>query len=82
MVADRPQMLGRLLPSDLLQTGPNLAIETNHHLFDTLYHAVTLENEDALLVTADDRNHMKAKRYEMIAVLHDWEGTCSLVVAN
>jgi hypothetical protein len=41
-------------------------------LFDTLYHAVALENEDALLVTADDRYHMKAERYGMIAALSDW----------
>jgi hypothetical protein len=31
-----------------------------------------LENEDALLVTADDRYHMKAGRYGMIAALRDW----------
>jgi hypothetical protein len=34
--------------------------------------AVALENEDALLVTADDRYHMKAERYGMIAALRDW----------
>jgi len=49
-----------------------LAIETNHHLFDTLYHAVALEQEDALLVTADDRYFMKAERYGTIAALRDW----------
>jgi predicted nucleic acid-binding protein len=30
------------------------------------------ENEDALLVTADERYHMKAERYGMIAALRDW----------
>ena len=52
-----------------------LAIETEHHLFDTLYHAVALEHDDAVLVTADDRYLRKAERYGMIAALSDWEHT-------
>jgi predicted nucleic acid-binding protein len=51
----------------------NLAIETKHHLFDTLYHAVAIEHEDAMLVTADRRYHAKAARYGKIAALHDWK---------
>jgi predicted nucleic acid-binding protein len=58
---------------NVMRRATNLAIETNHHLFDTLYHAVALENEDALLVTADDRYYMKAERYGMIAALSNWE---------
>ena len=50
-----------------------LAIETKHHVFDTLYHAVAIEHEDAVLVTADGRYHAKAERYGKIAVLHDWK---------
>jgi predicted nucleic acid-binding protein len=50
----------------------SLAIETRHHLFDTLYHAVALEHEDATLVTADGRYHAKAGRYGKIAALCDW----------
>jgi predicted nucleic acid-binding protein len=50
----------------------SLAIETDHHLFDTLYHAVALENDDTFLVTADDRYCRKARRYGMIAALRDW----------
>ena len=50
-----------------------LAIETDHHLFDTLYHAVALEQEDAMLVTADDRYFVKAARYGGIAALRSWE---------
>ena len=57
---------------NVMRRATNLAVETNHHLFDTLYHAVALENEDALLVTADDRYYMKAGRYGMIAALRDW----------
>jgi predicted nucleic acid-binding protein len=60
--------------------GPNvllrataLAIETDRHLFDTLYHAVALEHDDTVLVTADDRYRQKAERYGVIAALADWE---------
>jgi predicted nucleic acid-binding protein len=49
-----------------------LAIETGSHLFDTLYHAVALEHEDATLVTADDRYIAKAGRFGRIATLHEW----------
>lgn len=51
----------------------NLAIETQHHLSDTLYHAVALEHEEATLVTADGRYHAKAARYGKIEALHDWK---------
>ena len=51
----------------------SLAVETNQHLFDTMYHAVALEHEDALLVTADDRYYEKAERYGTITALRDWE---------
>jgi predicted nucleic acid-binding protein len=37
-----------------------MAIRLNHHLFDTLYHAVALE-ENATLVTADETYFNKAK---------------------
>ena len=48
-----------------------LAVGTGQHLFDTLYHAVALEN-DAVLVTADDRYRLKALSYGRIAALRDW----------
>lgn len=50
-----------------------LAIETDAHLFDTLYHAVALEHKDALLVTADDQYRRKASHYGKIASLRDWD---------
>jgi predicted nucleic acid-binding protein len=59
----------------VIRRATRLAIETNHHLFDTLYHAVALEHEDALLVTADDRYYRKAERYGMITALRDWGRT-------
>jgi len=49
-----------------------LAMETKHHLFDTLYHAVALEH-DALLVTADERYRRRAERFGAIVSLSDWE---------
>lgn len=57
---------------NVIRRATTLAIETNHHLFDALYHAVALEHEDALLVTADDRYFRKAERYGRIAALRDW----------
>jgi predicted nucleic acid-binding protein len=59
---------------NVIRRATSLAIGTNHHLFDTLYHAVALEHEDALLVTADDRYFGKAERYGTIAALRDWVG--------
>ena len=43
-------------------------------MFDTLYHAVALEYEDAVLVTADDRYYANAERYGTIAAMPDWGG--------
>lgn len=51
-----------------------LAIDTGTQMFDALYHAVALEHDDALLVTADDRYRRKATRYGKIVSLHDWGG--------
>ena len=56
----------------IIRRATSLAIETNHHLFDTLYHAVALEHEDALLVTADKRYYRKAEGYGTIRALHKW----------
>lgn len=39
----------------------DLAIEFDHHVFDTLYHALALETDAAVLVTADRRYYRKAK---------------------
>ena len=45
----------------------------NHHLFDTLYHAVALE-EGATLVTADEAYFTKAKGLGAIERLADFSG--------
>lgn len=44
----------------VLKRAAELSITLNHHLFDTLYHAVALE-EGATLVTADEAYFGKAK---------------------
>ena len=51
--------------------GIELATELNHHLFDTLYHAVALSVPDTTLVTADLRYFRKAKRFGAICALSD-----------
>ena len=40
----------------------HLSIELKQHVFDTLYHSVALETDDALLVTADER-YLRASRH-------------------
>ncbi|HZC79605.1 MAG TPA: type II toxin-antitoxin system VapC family toxin, partial [Ktedonobacterales bacterium] len=49
----------------------DIAIQCNHHLFDTLYHAVALE-ERATLVTADAAYFGKAKHLGGIELLSDF----------
>jgi predicted nucleic acid-binding protein len=49
----------------------DLSIALKHHLFDTLYHAVALE-EGATLVTADEAYFNKAKNLGAIQLLRDF----------
>jgi predicted nucleic acid-binding protein len=51
----------------------DIAITLNHHLFDTLYHAVALE-EGATLVTADEVYFGKAQALGHIQRLGDFSG--------
>lgn len=48
-----------------------LSIDLNHHLFDTLYHALALETPGAVFVTADRRYFDKARSLGAIAWLGD-----------
>ena len=50
-------------------TACELARSLGHHLFDTLYHAVALEVEGALLVTADQHYYRKASARGSIVLL-------------
>ncbi|MFN5348127.1 MAG: type II toxin-antitoxin system VapC family toxin [Polaromonas sp.] len=49
-----------------------LARQLDHHLFDTLYHAVALSIPGAVLVTADRRYFTKAQHLGQIAWLADF----------
>ena len=51
----------------------DLAISLNHHLFDTLYHAVALEIPNAYLITADQKYLHKAKPLGNIISLADFD---------
>jgi len=42
------------------------------HLFDTLYHAVALSVDGAVLVTADERYYTKASRRGSVVLLRDF----------
>jgi len=49
----------------------DIAVRLDHHLFDTLYHAVALE-ERAMLVTADEAYFDKARNLGSIQLLGDF----------
>jgi len=57
---------------DVYRRACALAVELDHHVFDTLYHAVALDLRDATLVTADRRYYRKARRHGAIALLADF----------
>ncbi|MEI7868892.1 MAG: type II toxin-antitoxin system VapC family toxin [Candidatus Methylumidiphilus sp.] len=57
----------------IFQFAGELAVELDHHLFDTLYHAVALEN-NMTLVTADRRYYQKAYGLGGIVMLEDFGG--------
>jgi predicted nucleic acid-binding protein len=60
-------------PTQALQRALAMAIELEHHLFDTLYHALALElDEGAVLITADRRYFDKAQHLGRITWLPDW----------
>lgn len=55
----------------VLKRAAHLSVQLNHHLFDTLYHAVALE-AGATLVTADGAYFAKAKDLGNITRLADF----------
>lgn len=46
----------------------DISKELNHHVFDTLYHAVALEH-DATLITADETYYRKARPHGSLRLL-------------
>ena len=63
-VADDPVILSRSC---------ELAIELKQHVFDAYYHAVALETEDAVLITADESYLRVARKKGRIVHLSDWQ---------
>jgi predicted nucleic acid-binding protein len=55
----------------IFKRASRIAHELNHHLFDTLYHAVALE-QGHTLVTADDAYFRKSQTLGRIVRLPDW----------
>ena len=56
----------------VLKRAADLSVALNHHLFDTLYHAVALK-AGALLVTADEAYFNKAKELGGLQLLGDFQ---------
>jgi predicted nucleic acid-binding protein len=59
-------------PTDACAQAMALARQLDHHLFDTLYHALALGLPGATLVTADRRYFDKARHLGRITWLPDW----------
>jgi len=57
---------------DIYRQACALAVELDHHVFDTLYHAVALTQRDITLVTADRRYYQKARKKGAIALLSEF----------
>ncbi|MEX2535948.1 MAG: hypothetical protein WD273_10185 [Trueperaceae bacterium] len=64
-----------LQPSHWLAEVAAVVTRLNHHLFDTLYHAVTLSSPEIRLVTADERYYKKAALEGQIIRLSEIELT-------
>ncbi len=53
-------------------TALDLAMRYQHHMFDTLYHAVALHTPGAVLITSDERYYNKARSEGQITLLADF----------
>ncbi len=72
-IADLLNLEWRISDSDATyKTAISLSASLNHHLFDTLYHAVALHQPDASLVTADVRYFNKAKDTGRVILLENF----------
>ena len=58
--------------SSVYKLASHLATKLNHHLFDTLYHALALQ-ENATLITADYRYFRKSINHGSICMLANFE---------
>jgi predicted nucleic acid-binding protein len=57
---------------DVYARAVQISQDLQHHLFDTLYHAVALAAPDRILVTADEHYFRKAESRGQIMRLSDW----------
>ena len=57
---------------EILLRASRLSINLNHHLFDTLYHAVAQHIPNTTLITADQRYFHKARNKGSIILLRDF----------
>lgn len=57
---------------DVYEQACRLAVKLNHHLFDTLYHAVALQSSDTVFITADKRYFRKAAGLGQIIALQNF----------
>jgi len=57
----------------IFKRASRIACELNHHLFDTLYHALALET-GLTLISADEAYFLKARRLGGIMRLASWQG--------
>lgn len=64
---------------EVFKRASQIAHELNHHLFDTLYHALALERGLAL-VSADESYIRKARRLGQIVPLKDWSEGADVTV--
>ena len=58
---------------EIYATALELALRHQHHMFDTLYHAVALHTPGARLVTADERYYAKTRTEGRITLLAHWK---------
>jgi predicted nucleic acid-binding protein len=58
--------------AEVYATACRLSKDLDHHLFDTLYHAVALNLDGAVLVTADERYYKKASSRGRLKLLRDY----------
>lgn len=57
--------------ANLLAHAGTLSTKFDHHLFDTIYHAVAIEH-GIDLITADEHYYRKARKLGHIVLLRDW----------
>lgn len=64
--------LPSIAESEVYEQACRLAVSLNHHLFDTLYHAVALQSSDAILITDDIQYFRKSVRLGQIMELNSF----------